>query len=122
MFGALPAYGLFCRHLRGLNLRNVSVGSGQPDQRPSLVCEDVQDLDVFGWRATTISNTAPVLRFDAVQDACIHGCRCPENAAAFLHVAGKSSQRITLLANELSGAKKKVLTAEGVARKAVRIQ
>lgn len=46
MFGTLPAYGLYCRHVRGLRLRDVDLAANQPDARPAMICEDVQGLSV----------------------------------------------------------------------------
>jgi len=51
MFGPLPAYGFYCRHARGLRLSRVQVSLVEPDARPALVCEDVRELEVFGWRS-----------------------------------------------------------------------
>jgi hypothetical protein len=45
MFGALPAHGLYVRHVRGLTLRNVRLMVETPDARPPLVLDDVKDLD-----------------------------------------------------------------------------
>lgn len=45
MFGLLPAYGLYCRHVDGLMLRNFAVECEQSDERPLLVCDDVKHLD-----------------------------------------------------------------------------
>jgi hypothetical protein len=42
MFGALPASGLYVRHVRGLTLRNVRLLTEAPDARPPLVTEDVE--------------------------------------------------------------------------------
>jgi len=44
MFGTLPAYGFFCRHVNGLTLDNVEVRTVTPDARPALVCDDVRNL------------------------------------------------------------------------------
>lgn len=44
MFGMLPAYGFYCRHVDGLTFENVVVRTSAPDARPALVCEDVSDL------------------------------------------------------------------------------
>jgi polygalacturonase len=41
MFGALPASGLYVRHVRGLSLRNVRLRTAAPDARPPLVLDDV---------------------------------------------------------------------------------
>jgi polygalacturonase len=42
MFGALPASGLYVRHVRGLTLRNVRLLTETPDARPPLVIDDVE--------------------------------------------------------------------------------
>jgi polygalacturonase len=44
-FGALPAYGFFLRHVRGLRLNDVEVQYLKPDARPAFVLEDVHDAD-----------------------------------------------------------------------------
>lgn len=36
----LPAYGLYCRHTKGLQLHNVSVEAIEPDGRPGIILED----------------------------------------------------------------------------------
>ena len=36
MFGPLPAYGLWSRHVRGLVMRDVRIRSLKPDARPAL--------------------------------------------------------------------------------------
>src|SRR6476620_11850302 len=41
MFGDLPAYGFFIRHIKGLQMRDVEVSCLTPDQRPAFVLNDV---------------------------------------------------------------------------------
>jgi len=43
MFGKLPAYGLYCRHVNGLKIFNVQLQLEKPDQRHAVVLEDVED-------------------------------------------------------------------------------
>jgi len=43
MFGVIPAYGLFCRHVNGLTVRNVSFSFEKTDKRPPVVLEDVHN-------------------------------------------------------------------------------
>jgi polygalacturonase len=43
MFGKLPAYGLYCRHVKGLKLFNLQLQLEKPDQRHAVVLEDVED-------------------------------------------------------------------------------
>jgi polygalacturonase len=42
MFGRLPAYGLYCRHVKGLKLLNVQLQLARPDQRHAVVLDDVE--------------------------------------------------------------------------------
>lgn len=44
MFGALPAYGLFCRHVRNLRLHAVETRFRETEERPGLVCRHVTGL------------------------------------------------------------------------------
>ena len=43
MFGRLPAYGLYCRHVKGLKLLNVQLQLAKADQRRAVFFEDVED-------------------------------------------------------------------------------
>jgi hypothetical protein len=54
-WGVMPAYGLFFRHVKGLNLRGVEVSALNPDGRPAFVTDDVSGLvvrDVAGLKDT----------------------------------------------------------------------
>jgi polygalacturonase len=43
MFGRLPAYGFYCRHVKGLKLLNIELQLANADKRQGLVFEDVED-------------------------------------------------------------------------------
>lgn len=44
MFGPLPAFGLFARHVRNLRLRDIELVCDKSDARPPIVCSDVEGL------------------------------------------------------------------------------
>ncbi len=46
MFGDMPSYGLFARHVKGLKLHNVRIETRKPDLRPAIVAEDVDGLQI----------------------------------------------------------------------------
>ncbi len=50
MFGRLPAYGFFCRHVKNLRLNGVELALASPDARPPFVFDDVSDLELSGCR------------------------------------------------------------------------
>ena len=46
MFGTLPAYGFYCRHVRNARFRNIETSFETDDARPALVCDDVKRLEI----------------------------------------------------------------------------
>ena len=43
MFGVLPTYGLYCRHVKGLKLLNIQLQLDKRDQRRAVFFDDVED-------------------------------------------------------------------------------
>ncbi len=44
MFGKLPAYGFYFRHVVGLSIRNIRINPAESDVRPKFVFDDVSNL------------------------------------------------------------------------------
>jgi hypothetical protein len=51
MFGEMPAYGFFIRHVRGLEMRDVQVTFLNEDLRPAFVLNDVRGADFRSLKA-----------------------------------------------------------------------
>jgi polygalacturonase len=51
MFGELPAYGFFIRHVKGLQMRDVELSYLKPDMRPPLWLNDVTGVSFINLRA-----------------------------------------------------------------------
>jgi polygalacturonase len=45
MFGMMPAYGMFLRHARNIEVNNVAFGYMQEDRRPAFVLDQVSGID-----------------------------------------------------------------------------
>jgi hypothetical protein len=132
MFGALPAYGFYCRHVSGLTLSNLQLSfddgfwrlapeEGRKIQwvtddgvpRPSepgqpgyaMVCDDVSDLDIEGLRARPSTTGDPLIRFVNVHGAIVRACMPPEHTGIFLEAVGSHTSGIRLIGNDLSRAK-----------------
>ncbi|HNY78947.1 MAG: right-handed parallel beta-helix repeat-containing protein [Sedimentisphaerales bacterium] len=60
----LPAWGLYARNVQNLALEDVRLTCRQPDQRPVMICEDVNDLtlDTFEFPACDGAATSIILR------------------------------------------------------------
>jgi hypothetical protein len=46
MFGELPAWGLYVRHVSGLKLKNIIIEAEEKDYRPSIVMDDVKNSEL----------------------------------------------------------------------------
>lgn len=60
LFGTLPAYGFFVRHVKGIVMENVRLSCAEADHRPAIVCDDVDELAIAGLKASTQSGIQPV--------------------------------------------------------------
>jgi polygalacturonase len=71
MFGRLSAYGLYCRHVKGLKLFNVQLQLDKPDQRHAVVFEDVEDALIDYLDAPLSSETGKMIRLTDVKKVII---------------------------------------------------
>jgi polygalacturonase len=68
--GVMPAYGLYARHVRGLELANVSVSFEQFDSRPAMACLDVDGLEIDNFKALLMRGV-PAAKFVSVDNVVI---------------------------------------------------
>ncbi len=100
MFGTLPAYGFYVRHVEGLVLRDIDLTYAQADARPALVCDDVHDLVVDHLNAQVQPETTAQIYLKDTRGALLRGCR-PPTTKVFLRLAG-TSDRILVVGNDLA--------------------
>jgi len=106
MFGVLPAYGFYCRHVKGLQLNNVQLQLAMDDQRHALVFEDVQDALVDGLNAAFCNGASSTIRLTDVKGVLIRGCRPKVGTDVFLKLQGAQTDKVVLMGNDLSGVNK----------------
>lgn len=121
MFGRLPAYGFYCRHVKNLKLRNIHLQLAESDKRHALVAEDVQNLSIDDLDAPFSQDAAELIRLTDVKGALTRGCRPPTGTDTFLKLQGAGSEGVVLVANDLSRAAKVVQIAPDVPKKALSI-
>jgi polygalacturonase len=68
--GVMPAYGVFARHVRGLELANINLSFASEDLRPAMVCSDVDGLGVDDFKAQ-LAPGVPAATFDSVTNVVI---------------------------------------------------
>ncbi|MBN2271335.1 MAG: hypothetical protein JXN61_12015, partial [Sedimentisphaerales bacterium] len=119
MFGELPGYGFFCRHVKGLKLDNVEVRLAKEDKRHALVLDDVALARIDMFDAPAVPGGSATIRLSETEGVFIHDCTPKKGTDVFLQVEGAKSAGIVLVGNDLRGASRAVQTGENVANTAV---
>jgi len=150
MFGPLPAYGLYVRHVKNLTLSNMQLlcadnfvrvpfsgrkrndhpywqtpdapSSSRPADDPgtALVADDVIGLDIDGLQTRASTKGDPILQFINVRDAFLRASRAPANTSVYLDLRGAQTAAIELKGNQMRNAKTPIRRAAEVPRKAVK--
>jgi len=118
MFGPLPAYAFYLRHVKGVTFEDVTVESVAPDMRPALVGDDVEDLELANVRAGGTSEFG-LIRLRDARRVYVHGSRPLDDVAVFLSVEGARSQDVLLQANDLRRAGQDCQVTGGASKEAV---
>lgn len=118
MFGSLPAYGLYLRHVRGVTLEGLDVTFAETDHRPALFVEDAVQLRVAHLRSRVLPDSDPVIVLRDVRDARLLHLVAAPGTGTYLQVEGASAD-VAVLASDLGRAREPVARAAGVPADAV---
>ncbi|MBP6022876.1 rhamnogalacturonidase [Ferruginibacter sp.] len=80
----VPSYGLFARHVKGLDIINLSVDCINEDLRPAMICIDVDGLEIESFKSRIINNI-PVAQFENVRSLAFHHTPVFDNGLLVLH-------------------------------------
>ncbi len=73
MFGEIPAYGFFIRHVKGIELNNVEVSFINEDFRPAFILDDVKGANFINVKAQHAPDV-PIFVLKKVNDLNLHQC------------------------------------------------
>jgi Glycosyl hydrolases family 28/Pectate lyase superfamily protein len=99
MHGALPASGLYLRHVSDVVLRNVELAVDGSDSRPALVVDDVAGLHLAGLGGRSGNGAGPVVWLNDVRGGLVQGNLAPEDVDVFLRVTGGGTKGVALVGN-----------------------
>ena len=102
MFGTLPAYGFFCRHVRGLRFHNLRLETSTPDYRHAIVFDDVNDAVIDSIDAPFVAGAEGMISCRDSRNIFIRNCRLPKGTELFLDLCGSQTNDILLMSNDLS--------------------
>lgn len=102
VYGVLPSYGLFCRHIKGLVMKNVSYRCSCHDARPALIFFDVEGLELTQFKTVNYWEKQPIIRMADVSNVFIFGNRVDSSVKKFLKVEGSNISGISIVGNDFS--------------------
>lgn len=110
----IPAYGLWARHVKGLELVNVSFKIDSNDLRPVFICEDAKDIIITRCKIPATEGAQAIIRLENVEGAKISDNDVRGTAASFVKIEGPESKAVRVVNNKLYNTKKKVELSSNV--------
>lgn len=121
MFGKLPAYGFYIRHVKGISLNNFNLTFENIDHRPALLCDDAQGMNISGFVAEGTPESKSLVMLKNTQDVFIYGSRSTADVKSFLSIEGENTKRIGIFGIETSRIKNIYETGNGVNEKEIKL-
>jgi hypothetical protein len=121
MMGRLPSYGFFVRHADRVRLRNIECVTDQPDERPAIVCDDVNDVILSGLDLSAPVGSAPLFDLRNTRRVFLSGMRSPAGIQVFAQISGADSSGIALSGNVLDRGQKAATFTDGATENSTRI-
>jgi polygalacturonase len=103
MFGTLPAYGFFCRHVKEMKFHNLRLATSVPDYRHAIVFDDVNDAVIDSLDAPFAAGASGMIRCTNSRNIFIRNCQPPKGTELFLDLCGSKTKDILLMSNDFSG-------------------
>jgi hypothetical protein len=73
VFGVMPSWGVFARHVKNLQVRDVELRVLQDEQRPAVVLDDVANARLFNVQLTG-KTSVPLWTFNHLVDLKVRDC------------------------------------------------
>jgi hypothetical protein len=115
-------FDIFCRYVDNLKLRDIELSWSKPEKTEwggAIRCWHVNDLEISSFIGRQSLNAkTPVCWLKDVRNAFIYNCRAVEGANTFLKIED-GTQRVSLMNNELSNAKRSYELGAGISAKEI---
>ncbi|HEV2275374.1 MAG TPA: glycosyl hydrolase family 28 protein [Acidobacteriaceae bacterium] len=122
MLGPMPAYGFYARNARGITLQNVRLEHAEPDARPALILDHVEDAAIHGLSIQGDDSAESAVRFIDSGQVLFTGARLLTGSPVFLQVEGAHNENIKIDGGDLSKAASPLAFKDGATSKAVQLR
>ncbi len=120
--GAMPAYGFYARNSRGITLQNIRFQVTQPDLRPALILDHVEDVAINGLNVQGNHEAESVSRIINSKQILMTATRVLTPSSAFLQLEGGENEGIIIDGGDLSKASTPLAFKNGATEKAVKLR
>lgn len=103
MWGTLPSYGFFVRHVEGLRMSGLGMGYQREDIRPAMIFSDVVDARIDNSDIVISARARAVMMLEKVSGLTLAGSTARGNSGAFFRLIGDQNEHISAIGNELRG-------------------
>lgn len=106
MFGKLPAYGFYIRHVNNISFDGVRLDTLEDEKRHAFVADDVDGLYLDRFAAKSSDAMTSLIYFRNVRNAKLMNSYALSPTAVFTHISGNETRNIKLIDNDFSNVKK----------------
>lgn len=106
LFGELPGYALYGRHVEGLVVEGLDATVELRDARPAVVADDVRGAELHGIRVLPPVDGGPTVWLHAVRDSTLSELRRRGSGPMQIRVSGRDTARLTLVEGGTSPAER----------------
>jgi hypothetical protein len=111
-FKNLPAFGIYCRNIDGLQLDNITMYAAENETRPALVFDRVNDLQLISVRGQMKNSIAPLAHFRSLESGAAAFCRLTGSAGPLFETEGSVALKLT--GNILLSGQEEIATVTGL--------
>lgn len=121
MFGKLPAYGFYVRHVKNIEFNGVRLEPEEDDKRPALVADDVNGLKINKLTAKVSQASKALIYLVDTENVSINQSSGSTPVPVFLVVSGNKSKSIVLKDIDFSNADRKYLLENMAQKKQIKL-
>ncbi len=102
MFGVLPSYGIYLRHLKNVSLVDMDFSFESDDRRHTIIADDVSGLVLSGIKADIASGAASFLKLEGASDVLVERV-VSKTGNGILLTTDNKSKRINIMKGSIMG-------------------
>ncbi|MEH0152622.1 glycosyl hydrolase family 28 protein [Limibacter armeniacum] len=123
-FGALPSYGMYIRHVKGLKMKNVTMSLRNHDNRPAIVMDDVRESSFEQLNLDIKPEAGAAIVLKNTQKLNIKHLKPVGKIENLIEIKGEDSKNINLTDTNINllEAKNVVTYSENAKEKALKIK